>query len=69
MRWKNPSVRLITKRKFGEDPQETAKQVRELLGVKIEEQPAFRDYGQALNFWREQLADVGIFIFKENWFF
>jgi len=65
---RNPSRRLITRDlAFAPNAQVAtmAQQVRNYLGVTLEEQRAWEDVDAALDKWRRALGDVGIFIFKD----
>lgn len=63
---KNPAENLITRKKIEGTIYDKAREVRELLSAPLEEQLKLRDHYKALKYWRERLANVGIYIFKEN---
>ena len=65
---RNPAKRLIT-RDLSYEPSVSisrmAREVRDYLGVTIEEQKSFKDSDEALKAWRLALTEVGIFVFKD----
>ena len=48
----------------GDAPVDAAAQVREYLGVTVEEQAKWRSYDEALREWRRRVQDTGIWVFK-----
>ena len=64
---KNPSGKLITHQIFdGSSICDWAEKVREYLSAPLTEQTELKDRFKALKYWIEKLADVGVYIFKEN---
>jgi len=66
---KNPAERLIAHDlsfPTNVSINEMARQVREYLGVTLEEQCAWPSDEKALEIWRQVLSDVGIFVFKDT---
>lgn len=64
----NPAPRLITRdlRFSTETPvQEVAATIRNYLGISIELQQAWANVEDALEHWRDTLASVGVFVFKD----
>ena len=47
-------------------PVDAAAQVREYLGVTVEEQTEWESYDEALKEWRRRVQDVGIWVFKRS---
>ena len=45
-------------------PVDAAAQVREYLGVTVEEQAEWKSYDEALKEWRRRVQEVGIWVFK-----
>jgi Zn-dependent peptidase ImmA (M78 family) len=65
---RNPAERLITRDvEFTArmSPNTMAARVRDYLGVKLEQQMAWRNAEEALKEWRQALYRVGIFVFKD----
>ena len=65
---RNPAQRLITRDlSFATrvSINDMGRQVREYLGVTLEEQCAWSTNVEALENWRQVLSDVGIFVFKD----
>lgn len=65
----NPSARLITRDlrfSIDVDSAQMAAGVREYLGVSVKEQVSWSSAEVALEKWRSRLAEVGIFVFKDQ---
>ena len=66
---RNPAERLIT-RDLAFEPNSSvdsiARQVREYLGIPIEQQFAWADDAVALENWRKALVRVGVYVFKDQ---
>jgi Zn-dependent peptidase ImmA (M78 family)/DNA-binding XRE family transcriptional regulator len=66
---KNPAVRFILRDLPDVGPQsptQAARQVREYLGITIEEQKSWNSKDQALGVWRSAVENVGVFVFKDT---
>ncbi len=66
---KNPVPRLITKDlqfKTSTSINRMASKVREYLGVPLEEQISWKTSGEALKKWREAVANIGVYAFKDS---
>lgn len=64
----NPAPRLITRdlRFSTETPvQDVAATIRDYLGISIEQQQAWANVEESLEHWRDALANVGVFVFKD----
>jgi Zn-dependent peptidase ImmA (M78 family) len=64
----NPADRLITRDlNFSVDviPESMARDVRQYLGISLEEQRSWRTDADAFQNWRQALSGVGIFVFKD----
>ncbi len=65
---KNPAQRLIT-RDLKFEPNTTldaaANQIREYLGISLEEQSSWSSVDDAMEQWRDAFARVGIYVFKD----
>ena len=65
----NPAERLITadiRASTNQRVELLAKKVREYLGVKLEDQFAWKGTGEALKNWRRVVEEAGVFIFKRS---
>ena len=66
----NPAERKIfddVQLSYHEDaPIDAAAQVREYLGVTVDEQSAWGSYDEALKEWRRRVQDAGIWVFKRS---
>jgi Zn-dependent peptidase ImmA (M78 family) len=67
-RGQNPADRLIT-RDLGfpanVTPEAMARDVRDYIGISLEEQSSWRTDDDALKNWRQALFSIGIFVFKD----
>lgn len=61
----NPAEQLITRFTFPDDVVETAKKVRELININLEEQKEFPNYSRAFEHWRLALSEVGVYVIKQ----
>ena len=50
---------------LGDSPTELAQQTRTSLGISVETQASWRSAREALENWREQIEEKGIFVFKD----
>ena len=64
-RGRNPAKQLITRNTFSDDVVETARKVRELINISLDEQKEFSSYPRAFEHWRLALSEVGIFVIKQ----
>jgi len=62
---KNPSKQLLTNMNFSNNANQTATQLRRLLGVSLVDQKRIRKVNEALEMWRNKLIDLGIYVFKD----
>ncbi len=65
---RNPAKELITNYisfKTNETVAELANEVRQFLGVSLEEQKEINDAESAFKFWRNIIEDKGVFVFKD----
>lgn len=63
---KNPAEKLITRQKYQGSILDYANSTRDHLNAPLTEQTAIQNPDKALKYWREKLADAGIYIFKES---
>jgi len=64
---RNPAKQLIWKDvqlALPSDIPAQAKEIREYLGVNLQQQASWKDDDQALKAWRKSIEDMGIFVFK-----
>ncbi len=65
---RNPAKELITNEisfKTNETAAELANEVRQFLGISLEEQKEIADTESAFKFWRNIIEDKGVFVFKD----
>ncbi len=65
----NPAERKVFRdigAKPGSDPAQIAADVRDYLGVSVDDQRSWRGVLAALNAWRESVEDHGVFVFKAS---
>lgn len=61
----NPAPVLLTDIKYPNDIQSAARELRNILGISLEEQKQIRDANEALEMWRDRFLEFGIYVFKE----